>query len=333
MKYALLFLLLPLQAFAQDRTDILTVALQEHILPNFRELAATSQDLEEAAINDCSVTSEPLREAYHAAFDAWISASHLRFGPTETDNRAFALAYWPDPKGFTPKVLTRLISDEDPIVDDPAQFIEVSIAGRGFYALDAVMYDERYAGNPEYTCRLIRAITTDISDIADAMLSEWENEYSDYVLTAGSDENPIYFTQEEAMQDLMASAITGLEFTKDKRIARPLGTFERPRPNRADAHRSGRAQRNIILSLEAVKDLTNILMGELGGGLPDEVNATLDLAIRQARDIENPAEITISSRFALEALQSSISSAHLFIVNELQPALGVVAGFNALDGD
>lgn len=333
MKYALLFLLLPLQAFAQDRTDILTAALQEHILPNFQNLAARSQDLEIAAGADCVVTSEPLRAAYHAAFDAWISASHLRFGPTETDNRAFALTYWPDPKGFTPKILTRLIADEDPIVDDPTQFVEVSIAGRGFYALDAVMFDERYAGNPEYICRLIQAITQDISDIADGMLAEWENEYSDYILTAGSDENPIYFTQDEAMQDLLASIVTGLEFIKDKRIARPLGTFERPRPNRADARRSGRAQRNIVLSLEAIKDLTNIVMAELGGMLPDEVNATLDLAIRQANTIENPAEITISTRFALESLQSSVSSAHLFIVSELQPALGVVAGFNALDGD
>lgn len=333
MKFALLFLLLPLQAIAQDRTDILTAALQEHILPNFRELAVASQDLENAAVNDCAVTSEPLRDAYHAAFDAWISASHLRFGPTETNNRAFALAYWPDPKAFTPKILTRLIADEDPIVDDPTQFVEVSIAGRGFYALDALVFDHRYTGNPEYICRLIGAITYDISDIADAMLAEWEDEYSNYILSAGSVENPIYFTQDEAMQDLLASIITGLEFTKDKRIARPLGTFDRPRPNRADARRSGRAQRNIILSLEAVKDLTNILMRELGGGVPDEVNATLDLAIRQAREIENPAEITTASRFALEALQSSISSSHLFIVNELQPALGVAAGFNALDGD
>jgi len=33
--------------------------------------------------------------AYHVAFDAWMSVSHLRFGPSEADDRAFAIAFYP----------------------------------------------------------------------------------------------------------------------------------------------------------------------------------------------------------------------------------------------
>ncbi|HBR37591.1 MAG TPA: peptidase M75, partial [Sulfitobacter pontiacus] len=53
------------------------------------------------------------------AFDAWIAVSHLRFGPSETDNRAFALAFWPDSRGATPKTLAGLITDADPVGRDP----------------------------------------------------------------------------------------------------------------------------------------------------------------------------------------------------------------------
>ncbi len=44
-----------------------------------------------------------LTEAYHAAFDAWIKTSHLRFGPSEVNDRAFALAFWPDSRGQYPR--------------------------------------------------------------------------------------------------------------------------------------------------------------------------------------------------------------------------------------
>ncbi|MEM9785245.1 MAG: DUF1513 domain-containing protein [Pseudomonadota bacterium] len=83
--------------------------VNNHVLPRFATLAETSQTLAKVGVQDCSPTSKPLRIAYGRAFDAWIAASHMRFGPTETDDRAFALAFWPDSRGATPKTLGGLV--------------------------------------------------------------------------------------------------------------------------------------------------------------------------------------------------------------------------------
>ena len=97
LRVLLPLLLLPMFAQAEPVRDI----IEEHILPGFGALEREATALKNAAATDCAPNSENLQAAYHATFDAWIGVSHLRFGPAETDNRAFALAFWPDSKGAT----------------------------------------------------------------------------------------------------------------------------------------------------------------------------------------------------------------------------------------
>ena len=99
----------PLAATAGTIQDI----VDGHILPRFEALATQTQALSEMAAVDCDPTSDALRSAYSDAFDAWVSASHLRFGPTEVDDRAFALAFWPDSRGATPRALAELLNEND----------------------------------------------------------------------------------------------------------------------------------------------------------------------------------------------------------------------------
>ena len=130
-------------AFAET-PDIRTI-VETHVLSGYRVLAADSADLATAARSDCSPTNPQLRAAYHDAFDAWIRVGHLRFGPSETEDRAFALAFWPDPRGSTPKTLGTLIRDEDPAVNSPEDFATISVAARGFYALEFLLYDPQFS--------------------------------------------------------------------------------------------------------------------------------------------------------------------------------------------
>ena len=126
-----------------DQGALVKAAVSQHILPGFEHLATTTEALSAAAEADCRPSSEPLRAAYHTAFDAWMGVSHLRFGPTETNDRAFALAFWPDTKGFTPKALSALIADADPVIASESEFQTVSVAGRGFFGLEFLLYDSR----------------------------------------------------------------------------------------------------------------------------------------------------------------------------------------------
>lgn len=305
-----------------------------HILPRFAELAAATEALSVTSQSDCTPQSEALRTAYGTAFDAWISASHLRFGPTEADDRAFAMAFWPDTKGFTPKALSQHIAAEDPAVNDTATYAETSVAGRGFFALEQMLYDPKFTdqGSAEYRCALIRAITADIDANADAMATEWQS-YAVNLEQPGGD-SP-YRTQDEAMQELFKALSTGLQFTAETRLGRPLGTFDRPRPNGAEARRSERALRHVELSLIALQDIAARLSAD-HPEIAQDLDVAFTRALKNARSIDDPALAGVADpagRFRIEALQQAVNDIRTIATTELGPTLGISAGFNSLDGD
>ncbi|MEX0365977.1 MAG: imelysin family protein [Ruegeria sp.] len=331
----LLALLIPAALSAQDRAATLSAVTDAHILPGFTQLTNRTEALKTAAQKDCTPTSAGLQTAFHAAFDAWIAVSHLRFGPSEVQDRAFALAFWPDTKGFTPKTLSALIAAEDPAVNDPDAFASVSIAGRGFFALEVLLYDDKFAeqDSAPYRCALIRAIATDIDANADAIRADWQQDYAAKLTTPGPD-SP-YRSGDEAVQELFKALASGLQFTADTRLGRPMGSFDRPRPKRAEARRSGRSLRHVVLSLKATRDLAALLAAD-----HPEVAAELDKgfasALNRASKLDDPAFAGVAEpqgRFRVETLQQAINDIRNIATTRLGPTLGVAAGFNSLDGD
>lgn len=304
--------------------------VESHVLPRYRALVSAAETLDQAARANCAADDAALRDAYGAAFDAWIGVSHLRFGPSEADDRAFALAFWPDSRGSTPKALGTLIRDRDPIVETPQGFETVSVAARGFYALEFLLYDPQFgAGDaPGYHCALVRAITTDIAANASAILDDWQGGYADLMTAPGND---TYRTGTEAAQQFFTALSTGLEFTADTRIGRPLGTFDRPRPNRAEARRSGRSLRHVILSLDANRELAALLSGN-----DPALDAAFADALDQAWQLDDPVFSSVAEpqgRLHVEIVQQRIDQIRALLSTDLGPRLGFAAGFNSLDGD
>lgn len=329
-----LALTLPLHAHAQNHGPILTSTVETHVLPGFAVLSQATEALTQAAQTDCSPGSARLQAAYHTAFDSWISVSHLRFGPTEMQDRAFSLAFWPDTKGFTPKALSGLIASEDASVETPAEFAETSVAGRGFFALEQMLFDPKFTdqGAAPYRCALIQAIATDIDNNAHAIDADWAR-YA-ITLTRPGESGP-YRSEDEAMQELYRALTTGLEFTGDTRLGRPMGTFDRPRPNRAEARRSDRSLRHVELSLIALRDLAAHLSADYPG-IAADLDAAFAKANASAQSLDDPALAGVATpqgRFRVEALQQSINDIRAIASAELGPTLGINAGFNSLDGD
>ena len=157
MKYTAAFCLIPTITFANPQVD---AAVADHILPRFATLTQMTSDLVDAGCD--------AQAAWSDAADAWIAVSHLRFGPTEVDNRAFALAFWPDPRGTTPKTLHAWLVDENLDVSD------ASIAGRGLYAMEFLAFDEAF-WEYEGTCDLISALAEDIHTNATAIQTDWQD--------------------------------------------------------------------------------------------------------------------------------------------------------------
>jgi predicted lipoprotein len=326
-------LLLPVSAPAQDHLPTIEAVVEEHILPGFADFAEATEILAETAEADCSPASPELRAAFGDAFDAWIEVSHLRFGPTETDNRGFELAFWPDPRGATQRTLGTWIREENPIAGDPEAFASASVAGRGFYALEMALYDPQLsAADPGYLCALITAQARDIARLAQAIEDDWTGGYAGLMLEPGND---VYRSPSEALQELYKALGTGLQFTSDTRLGLPLGSFDRPRPNLAEARRSGRSLRHVELSLTALRQLA----GLLAAGTPDG-SAALDdafaAALARAESLDDPDLAGVAEpqgRLRVEILQQDIDRIRLTGAAALGPALGVAQGFNALDGD
>ena len=166
---AVLALLLAAPAAAQtDHAALAERALDEHILPGFERLNAAARRprrRRRGGLRRRRADRRLVETAYAEAFDAWAGIQHIRFGPAEEDNNGFAIEFWPDTKGSTPRTLAALVAGEDPVVDDPAAFAEVSVAARGLMALDQLLFDPEAAPVEPggYRCRLLVAITGDMA--------------------------------------------------------------------------------------------------------------------------------------------------------------------------
>ncbi|MFP7570731.1 imelysin family protein [Marivita sp. S2033] len=309
--------------------------VDDHILPRFDSLTVSAEALSKAAKNDCAPTAAPLRDAYRTAFDAWVSASHLRFGPTEVDDRAFALAFWPDSRGATPRALANLLADEDPIALAPETYTDVSIAARGFYALEYLLFDDdlMQAGNDDYHCTLVQTISADIANTASAIYEDWQTRYVDVILSPGPDAP--YRSDEEVLQEMLRTLSAGLQFTHDSRLGRPLGTFDRPRPTQAEARRSGRSAHHVMLSLMALQDLALHLTAD-DARLAHKLGEQFEDAKTRLQALEDPVFDGVTdpqSRLKIEIIQQAVGTIRDTVQTELGPTLGVAAGFNSLDGD
>ncbi len=320
----LAFACLPLTGAAQT-ADIVA----QHILPGFDSLAQRSAVLAETAATGCNPTSPPLRAAYHDAFDAWVAVSHLRFGPTEVDDRAFALAFWPDIRGATPKALSALIRDEDEIARSAEAYANMSIAARGFYAMEFLLYDDAITsmGSDAYRCQLVQTVAADIAVLTAAIDADWNDAYADRLLSPSD----TYRTNAEALQELFKALTTGLQFTSETRLGRPLGTFDKSRPLRAEARRSERSARHVLISLTSLRELAGLLLAD-----DQKLSAKFDTALARLEALDDPTFAGVDapqSRLRIEVVQQAVDDIRAVVATELGPKLGVAAGFNALDGD
>lgn len=324
---------LTLMAAPAAASELTAHITDQQILPAFQALAQSSSALAQTAQKECDAQSPDLRAAFGEAFDSWIAASHYRFGPTETDNRAFALAFWPDSRGKTPKALAKLIHEEDAAVSDPDSFASYTIAARGFYALEYLLYDPELsaAGSPDYRCTLTRAITTDIAATAQAIAVDWAENYAGEMRAPASR----YRSDAEITQELLKALATGLQVLDDMRLGRPLGSFDKPRPGRAEARRSGRSLHHVLVSLNAMEPLALALAQE-DAALKADLSHGFEKVRSRAEALDDPVFAGVSdpaARLRIEALRQQVKDLRGIVSERLGLSLGVAAGFNALDGD
>lgn len=297
--------------------DTATV-VQDHVRPGFTAFANATRAL--AAIESCD--PDVLRAAFQGVYDSWMPVAHLTLGPAEEDGRGLAVLFWPDPKGSGWKA-QRALLDAPPTMEEMAQ---QSVAARGLPALERLLFPTEPVEN---ACPLIQVTADDLAATAAALKAGW-GPYGDQMLTAGQPGNDRFLKPEEATQALFTQLATGLESLADRRIGRPLGTFDKPRPDLAEARASFRSIRNITLSLVALKDLALTLNPDSPKTL-----AAFDHAIGLAEALDPDIDRITDPQawLKLEILQQAVRATRDTAIAELGPALGVELGFNSQDGD
>lgn len=313
-------------AVATPAAADVAAVVKERLLPGYDGFARAAAGLAATAGETCA--AEALRPAWNAAFDAWLQVSWFHLGPSEEDGRALAIQFWPDPKNLGAKAQRGLLTG-DPARLEPAAFADQSVAARGLMGLERLLYPQE---PPEADpCALIRATAADLARMAAEIDAGWTGGYAAVLTTAGEAGNTVFLTPQEATQAVFTQLATGLEVLADQRLGRPLGTFDKPRPERAETRASARSLHNVLVSLQAMRAATVALEPQAPATL-----AAFDHAIAVAVGLNDPVFAGVaepSGRLKVEILQQAVRATRDALIAEVGPALGVDLGFNSQDGD
>lgn len=291
MRLAPILALLAAPALARVQEAVEEVALQH--FGAFADAAAAAA-LARAARDDCA--SAALHAPWNAAFDARLAVAPFPAGPAERDGLGPSIAFRPDTREATACGLAQLFADGADL--SPDAVARASVAGRGLFA------PERLPNDPP-ACDATRALSADRAVSADRLRDAWADGYADALMKASAQGNATFFTAEEAVASLYSALRSELQFVEEQRLGRPMGEVDAPRPTRAGAWRSGRAQRNVVVSLRALRVLADAL------ATAPPTRAAFDRAIASAEAPDDPAFAAVADpggRFRLESLQQQVAT-------------------------
>ncbi|MEM7491316.1 MAG: imelysin family protein [Pseudomonadota bacterium] len=307
----LLALALPLAAQADP--------IDDHSLPRITAFAEATAAL---AAQDCDPAA--LRPAFAEAATTWAAMSHLTMGPVEDEGRGRIVLFWPDGRDATGRGL-RLLRETGEESWTPEGIARASAAARGLGALERLIWEA-----DAEPCALTLALADDLAATAARIEAGWRDGFADLMRRPGADGNTRFLDASEVQAAFFTALMTGLEHVAERRLGAPLGTFDRPRPLRAELRRAGLSLPMVVASLEALRDLAAAMADA------PETDAAFARALETADRIET-ADLTQvadpSGRLQVETLQTAVNTIRQTADREIGGALGVAQGFNAADGD
>ncbi|MFN3994358.1 MAG: imelysin family protein [Tabrizicola flagellatus] len=297
-------------------------ALDGVLLPHLAAFAGAARALADSAAADCSRTS--VLPAYHAARDAWAAVGDIRLGPTEA--AAPTIAFTGDDRMIG---LRALRAASAAAVADAGR---LPAPARGLAGLDLMLGEAELDYGPGSPgCALVRALATDLAAQAANLHAGWDA-YAPLLRNPGAAGNDAYLDSRESVRALSTQILAAVEVAARTRLGRPLGTFDRPRPARAEAWRTVRPLSDAMAALRGAAALA---MALADAPLP-KTQAALRRVEAAAAAIADPSFQDIGdpqARLRLEILQQRVEALRAALLEELGRTLGVAPGFNAMDGD
>ena len=332
------------------------VLAKKHVLPRYEIFAIQTSKMDEVAQKFCLRPTQEgfseLRESFHMAADSWAGIQHIQFGPIDEKLRLNRIYFWPDKHNTGSKHLGRLLKSKDKSLLEQERFTLMSVALQGFPALERLLFSQSkalFSGNEDaiFRCHFILSITKNLQIIAETVLQEWVEENEGFLKVTTSTGAPFYSGENEIFQDFLASLYGNFRAIHDLKLRRPLGeTPEKSRPKRSEAWRSERSLKNIILNLEAARQLFQgegdfgiddfITMLHPGTSITKDFNTYLDYTLNTARNISLPMHKAVRNpeqHDQVDRLKAQVQALLVFVKGRIANSVGLGIGFNLLDGD
>lgn len=275
-------------------------------------------------------------DAFRQTYLAWAALDSYQFGPIEQRGAALSVNFWPDKRNFVGRAVQGLLQMPAHDQRDPTVIAAGSVAAQGLPAIERLLYTD--TGGRE--CPALIGISAHLRQTANVLSNDWfstlPGAWGGIVLTAGPD-NPVYQTKAEFTKELYTALDFGLIRIADQRLGRPLGTYERSFPTRAEAWRAGLSNDIIRAQLDGIA-----MMIRLGfaGDIREPDRAWALEVIEQAKgrldQIDMPLHEAVQdpmARFRVEALQTKIQYLRTVMAQDIGPNLGVETGFSPADRD
>lgn len=325
-------------AAAPDYVAINSAFVKTEIIPSYDRLAKATAAQSAAWEKACSsgdAQTASLKEAYHQVADAWARVFHWNFGPITFLLRRDRFYHWPERRNSISKGLARLLGKPDDEKLKPENFTHSSVAVQGLPAMERLLFEGSNPLENAWRCRVGQAIAANQATMTKGAAEEWEGEISD--LIKRGEDHPIYFDgPRETLGTFLTEVLTGYAIIKDQKILPILGaSAKKAKPKLIEARRSGRFVRNLTLNLQALFSADAVLAKNLPAPVAKKLSVQRDAIIALAKSLPPFADAVYdkAGRAKYMALASALTAIRKDMAEVYSEHLGIVIGFNSLDGD
>ncbi len=327
-------------AAADHRTDfgpLIVAALDDHILPRHEAFAAGAAHLSRVASGFCAGTASlaDVRAAYQQAMDGWMGLQHLAFGPIQSFNRRHRIQFWPDKRNAGPEQVDKVLAEQPRDIFKPNGFTFASVAIQGLPVVERLAFaGEAPSG---YACELMAAVSGNIDAIAEEMVKGWRDGGESWgadMRDAAAGGSDMLGNPDEVAGMLLGGFSGELKLIREYKLQDPLagGIAESPH--------AGRSLRNIVVNLDALVELYDATFLPPLREADPKLAVLLERAFAQTRATAASLPASMAEaladpthREALDKLATEAGALRQLAAERAADRLGLVLGFNALDGD
>jgi hypothetical protein len=324
--------------------------VDQFVIPAYRTLVAATEEQEKVwdafAAHREAGDFASLKTAYDAACDAWATAQVVKTGPISLFLRYDRFAYWPEARNVTTRTLDALLRANDPKELTADTLVRDNVAAQGLSALERLLYDGdnpdallKAPGQPgTWRVTVGQGIAANLARIAKEVLADWTSpDGVRAMIAANKPWKSIFANTQEAASLLLTDLVSAFRVMHDIKLLPVMGAnADAAKPKSAEAWRSGRSQRDLKLNLDA----THAFEKPFAASATAAHRARLETLYAAAGKAmaAMPADLgeaaaDVKRRPQVEAARVAIKAVQTEMAKTLPDDLGVILGFNSLDGD